>query len=269
MQFRSVRSHIFRAGVWATSTGLLLGLTLACSNEAAESQAQSNTAGEGGEGAEGGSGGGDDRVPMGGSTEPSPVMVDASIADSAADAGGEDAKDAGNLVPAIMGAGYGGIRTISFDDGLTWKTLAIANRRNADDENLIRGVGYVGGVWIAVGWKVFRSVDGRQWTEADLPGGWYDCVSESNGKIIVKTIRSDYGGQNGDTLSSSDQGRTWQEVRANKPVCNYTPKPFPAGNALVRGRGGIERSTDQGKTWKKVFEDCCWVETFAAGRAAR
>lgn len=134
-------------------------------------------------------------------------------------------KDAGpsNLVPVVAAYGYGALRAFSYDGGKTWPLRTINDPRGGDDDNLIRGMAFANGTWIAAGWKIFISRDGaRTWSEisADrVPGGWYDCVNYKDGKWIVKVIRPDYGGQNGDVISSSDNGATWRDD-AQSITCN-------------------------------------------------
>jgi len=176
-----------------------------------------------------------------------------------------------NLKPAIMAAGYGALRLVSFDDGKTWRNRKVLNPNGGDDNNLIRAVNYVNGVWLAVGWKIFRSEDGLNWTEIDdktVPGGWYDCVTYDPAKQIwiVKTVRADRGGQNGGAIISKDAGKTW----TNSPAptrCDRQPMPFNTGTAQLRSawRGKIERASGGGFT--QVLVDCCGVEMFARGMA--
>jgi hypothetical protein len=176
-----------------------------------------------------------------------------------------------NLKPAIMAAGYGGIRVVSFDDGKTWRNRKVEDPNGGDDGNLIRAINYVNGVWIGAGWKIFRSEDGLSWTqisESTVPGGWYDCVTYDEAKQIwiVKVVRADAGGQNGGAVISKDAGKTW--VNSKEPTrCDRQPVPYNTGTAQLRSawKGKIERSSGGGFT--QVLQDCCSVEMFARGMA--
>lgn len=237
--------------------------------------------------AEGGAGGADGQSDQGGQGG-SPAKSDAGAQPAAAGKGGDgqhdaaaDKKDAptdatgpdvrvlpAGLKPAIVAAGYGAFRAMSFDGGKTWKNRVVVNPNGGDDGNLIRAINYVEGMWVAAGWKIFLSEDGITWTEVNdqvVPGGWYDCVTSKDGRIIVKTIRSDYGGQNGGATYSDDRGKTWKEAKF-ATQCFNPPKPFVGEGFWLRSDGGILRSTN-GSTWQKVLQDCCGVEAFANGMA--
>jgi len=159
------------------------------------------------------------------------------------------------LVPAVMAVGYGGLRVMT-TDGSTWINRVINNPNGGDDYDLIRGVSYVGGQWIAVGWKLFLSPDGRPGTwreigEKETPGGWYDCVTEKADKLIVKVIRPDRGGQNGAAIWSVDGGKKW--TNAMGPTNCFKQTMVDLGTVKLRlNNSVVEKSTD-GKTWTKVL----------------
>jgi hypothetical protein len=71
-------------------------------------------------------------------------------------------------VPALIGVGYGGIRIVSRDGGSTWGDRASFSANGGDDENLLRAVVYGKGKWIATGWKLVTSNDGKVWTDHGL-----------------------------------------------------------------------------------------------------
>lgn len=176
-----------------------------------------------------------------------------------------------NLKPAIIAAGYGALRLVSFDGGRTWKNRVVNNPNGGDDNNLIRAITYADGLWVAVGWKIFLSEDGVKWTEipdSTVPGGWYDCATFQDGMHIVKTIRADRGGQNGPAIFSKDRGKTWQEAKFTTR-CTPPSQPLPDETASLRSawKGKIERATS-GSNWQTVHTDCCSVSMFAKGFAA-
>ncbi len=71
-------------------------------------------------------------------------------------------------VPALIGVGYGGIRIASRDGGNTWGDRASFSVNGGDDENLLRAVVYGKGKWLATGWKLVTSNDGKAWTDHGL-----------------------------------------------------------------------------------------------------
>jgi hypothetical protein len=68
-------------------------------------------------------------------------------------------------VLGILGAGYGGLRIVSRDGGLSWGSRASIAANGGDDDNLIGAVAYGKGRWIATGWKLWSSDDGVTWTD--------------------------------------------------------------------------------------------------------
>lgn len=74
------------------------------------------------------------------------------------------------MVPGIIAVGYGGLRIVSRDQGLTWGDRAFEVANGGDDEALLRAVTYGKGLWIATGWKYWTSPDGVDWTDHGLLG---------------------------------------------------------------------------------------------------
>lgn len=74
------------------------------------------------------------------------------------------------MVPGIITVGYGGIRIVSRDQGLTWGDRASEVANGGDDEVLLRAVTYGKGLWIATGWKYWTSPNGVDWTDHGLVG---------------------------------------------------------------------------------------------------
>ena len=72
------------------------------------------------------------------------------------------------MVPGIITVGYGGIRIVSRDQGLTWGDRAFDAANGGDDESLLRAVTYGKGLWIATGWKYWTSPNGVDWTSHGL-----------------------------------------------------------------------------------------------------
>jgi len=70
--------------------------------------------------------------------------------------------------PALIGVGYGGLRIVSRDGGMTWGDRASFKANGGDDQDLLRAVVYGKGLWIATGWKLVTSSNGKTWTDHGL-----------------------------------------------------------------------------------------------------
>lgn len=226
--------------------------------------------GAGTDGDSGGGGGREDAAAAGGAGGMAPsTTFDAGAAGS----GSDPAKDAGATKPpstgasdqALIAVGYGGLRLFSLDGGRTWGKRVIIDPDGGDDENLIRGAGHGDGVWVAVGWKIFTSEDGRSWNEISeetVPGTWYDCVNYQDGKFIVQRTRDGFS----DHIESTDRGRTWRKGTGNarcESQARGTNKPtfkFGGSQLSTGWRGKILLDG------KVVYTDpCCQIRNFEAG----
>ncbi|MCG5051810.1 MAG: glycoside hydrolase [Myxococcales bacterium] len=166
---------------------------------------------------------------------------------------------------AVIAVGYGGLRMFSTDGGRTWGKRVVLDPDGGDDRNLLRGAGYGDGVWVAVGWKIFTSEDGKTWTEIHddvVPGSWYDCVNYKDGKFIVQRIRDGYS----DHLVSTDRGKTWQKGTGSarcEGLAKGDAKPVfktDAGSLSTGWRGKITLDD------KTIYTDsCCHVRNFEQG----
>ncbi|MFO0722750.1 MAG: hypothetical protein U1E65_03125 [Myxococcota bacterium] len=144
--------------------------------------------------------------------EPSPdaMTVDAGAAADAMslDVGGGTgdaaAPEAGTLV--VVAVGYGNRRTSTFD-GRQWGDDQVVDPSGGDDNNLLRGVGYAGGRFVAVGGggqgQSWTSDDGRTWSNhvTALRAFLSDAVY-GNGVWVA-------AGGNGLRLVSTDQAQSW------------------------------------------------------------
>jgi len=202
---------------------------------------------------------------MGGSS----VDTGGTVAGAGGAGGGDGRPNAGNddpedgRVPAIFGAGYGGLRVLSLAEGKTWTRRAIKNPNGGDDENLIRAVGYGDGVFLGVGWKIFRSEDGKSWSEIDkgtVPGTWFDCVEYRDGQFIVKRIRA---GQKPEVIVSADRGKTWR-FGDKSTSCRRPGISVPGLKIWRQHKGKIFRSENDGPA-QLVSQECCNIQGFVSG----
>jgi hypothetical protein len=64
-----------------------------------------------------------------------------------------------------VAVGYSGRRIRSTDLGLTWTDDQTLENNGGDDPDLFRAVPFGNDVFVAAGWKIFTSPDGKTWQE--------------------------------------------------------------------------------------------------------
>jgi len=85
--------------------------------------------------------------------------------------------------PTFVAVGYGGVRVRSTDLGKTW-TDSQRLGGGGDDQYLLRAVAYGNGVFVAAGWQIHTSPDGKTWTARTNPNKqWLGGVKYGNGKF--------------------------------------------------------------------------------------
>lgn len=108
--------------------------------------------------------------------------------------------------PVLVAVGYGNRRTSTFD-GVTWGDDQVVDPNGGDDNNLLRGVGFAEGRFVAVGGggegQSWVSDDGRSWHHhvTALRAFLSDAVY-GNGRWVA-------AGGNGVRLYSVDRGESW------------------------------------------------------------
>jgi len=149
--------------------------------------------------------------------------------------------------PLFVGVGYGMRRSYSLD-GETWMDGEFAQPQG-DDENLLRGVGFDHGRFMAVGNRVQYSDDGETWTD-----GSYTENSFLSDVVYLNGVWVAAGG-NGARASSSDDGETF--VSRGSYIEGHF-RGIAAGNgvAIAVGHGygsladqGLYAVTSDGITW--------------------
>jgi hypothetical protein len=164
------------------------------------------------------------------------------------DAGPADA-GSGTLVAVVVG--YGG-RRVTSTDGLTWDHFQQINPNGADDTDLLRGVGFGAGTFVAVGNRTFTSPDGIVWTERSPTSNFLSTAVYLNGAFVA-------AGGNGYRVRSLDLGVTWQDPTGYQAI-HY--RDLVAGNGVVVAVGhtyggaaveGVIAVTADGKTWNEVM----------------
>ena len=144
--------------------------------------------------------------------------------------------------PTFVAVGYAGRRIRSVDGGMTWtddQTLG----GGGDDEFLLRAVGFGKGVFVALGWKILSSPDGKTWTEQPNPQHqWLGGVQFGGGSFLAT---GGYG-----YCASSGDGLTWQ-------ACKSIPNN-EASRSLAFGAGKFVTATDPGN-WFASSSGDAWT----------
>jgi len=174
-------------------------------------------------------------------------------AESAADAASRDASiDAAidapksNWVPSIVGVGYGGLRVVSRDNGLTWKNKVELASGGGDDQDLLRGIAYGNGRWVTVGWRVFTSADGAVTWQEQTPAqgcGLMEGVAFGAGHFI---------GSCGTDAYESTDSVTWTHVATVGDTGGHTYLFFQGGKFYSSGDSMRSYSSPDGHTWTEL-----------------
>lgn len=157
-----------------------------------------------------------------------------------------------------VAVGWGGRRTSSVD-GRAWQHEQAEAHPGGDDNNLLRGVGYGNGLFVAVGGgpniRMLVTRDGRTWTKPSYPGGqWLGGVAYGNGVWVA------VGGL-GRRMVSSD-GMTWRD--AGGTGSHLRAVAFANGRFVAAG-SGMCTSTVDGQTWTRATSCGSGAERVAGG----
>jgi hypothetical protein len=153
--------------------------------------------------------------------------------------------------PLLVAVGYGRRRLIS-RDGMTWTNDVVVDPNGGDDNNLLRGVGWGDGRFIAVGGaaqgRTLASVDGVAWNvEVTGISSFLSDVDFGNGVWVA-------AGGNGLRVRSLDHGASWVDAT---PYYSGHFRGLAFGNGVfvavghtygARTVGLVARSTD-GRMW--------------------
>lgn len=182
--------------------------------------------------------------------------ADASLGDGGRDSGPPDAgrADSGGVdpdgdaavpsgTPMFVIAGYQRGRAYSLDLGLTWHLAepGLMGPPNSDDDYVLSGVSYGKGLFVAVGWEIWTSPDGRMWKQRQNPGTqWLGSVNFALDMFVG-------AGGNGFSAYSAD-GITWMKGEDRNSDASDT-SAFGDGAFMAATKDGRWwRSTD-GKSW--------------------
>ena len=214
-----------------------------------ENGGQPGGGGDGGRmgGAMGGSGG------TAGSPPAAGAMGAAGVSGTAGAAGSSAAGDTPppGWVPAAMAVGYAGNRSLTRDYGQTWTNKTQLAAGGGDDENLLRGVAFGRGKWVAVGWKHLVSEDGATWT----------VVKRQNGCGLMEDIAYGNGvflGICGDNAHTSTDGIEFSQGSKIGGTGGHTYVWFGNGLFVASGDGGASFSSPDGKKWTPMAQRRVW-----------
>jgi hypothetical protein len=158
------------------------------------------------------------------------------------DAGAHDGS-AGGDVPTFVVVGYAGLRAVSYDLGVSWKHKQTLSEVAADDTNLLRGVTFAQGLFVAVGHKIFTSPTGETWSRREHPeddSQWLGDVEYGNDRFVAS------GGYGYSAISLD--GLSWDRGGDH---ATEAMRSLAFGDGVFMGRtdpGNWWRTTD-GETW--------------------
>lgn len=201
----------------------------------------------------GGEGEGEDNDPVGGSPMVTSGGSSAGGEGTGGALGGASATGGGGSDPTgtsvIVAVGYSGIKMRSLDGGITWGEAQIDPQvgvqedpecdpettdckllcSGGDDRCLLRHVTFAEGLFVAVGWKIFTSADGFEWTERTVEGQqWMGGVQYGNDLWLAV-------GGCGDSVSSLD-GISWNDAANVSEGCGHV-RDLAYGNGVFVATG--------------------------------
>ena len=163
--------------------------------------------------------------------------------------GGAPDADLATSPGVFVAVGYGGRRVRSIDRGLTWTDDQQLSASGGNDFELLYTVAWGGGKFLALGWRVMISDDGKTWNDlgtAPLQDWVSSAVYTGNGFVGI--------GGYGLRVISPD-GNTWTEHKIdNVPARSHDGLAFGAmlgGRIVATNNDGVRTySTDGGLSWQ-------------------
>jgi hypothetical protein len=177
-------------------------------------------------------------------------------AGGASAAGGSAGANATGGSNAIVAVGYGGLRIVSHDLGITWQDESHWGESGGDDNNLLRSIAYGNGVWVAGGWRYVTSTDGVKWTDhgmtvdavAAVPCNIIESIAFGQGRFV---------GACGDNLVWSTDGLAWKKLGPTPGIKGHPWIVFDPGTSRFAVTGDNSKSfvsADMGATWTELTE---------------
>ncbi|HWB82139.1 MAG TPA: hypothetical protein VG755_44555 [Nannocystaceae bacterium] len=175
------------------------------------------------------------------STSSNPTTTTTVGDESSTSAGDDESSSTGEPADTIaVAVGYG-TRRVRSDDGLTWTDFVEVNPDGGDDDELLRGIGWGDGIFLAVGGAgagfSMRSFDGITWQdETHTLNSFVSDVAWQGGTFVA-------GGGNGLRVRSLDGGVTWQD-QTEYFAGHY--RAIAAGNGIFVAVGHTYGDTNDG-----------------------
>jgi hypothetical protein len=157
-------------------------------------------------------------------------------------------------VKAIIGVGYGGIRIVSRDGGLSWGSRASEAPSGGDDHDLLRAVAYGKGRWIASGWRLFSSDDGIEWTDH----GYFQEDGIIPDKVIIEGLayKDGYfyaaGDGNPSRIYRSEDGLEWSRHGSIGDTVKHTGLTYRGGVFVSYGDSETSYRSADGLSWEEM-----------------
>lgn len=151
-----------------------------------------------------------------------------------------------------IGVGNWGFRS-STSDGQTWHTEQNPSTGDDHSPDLLRGVAYGDGVFLAVGGDqnsmVMRTTDGVNWEEdlAPFGGQWLGGAAYGNGRWIA-------AGGVGFAIYSDDGGLNWSELEG-LPFSHIRTMAFADGTFIGTGDDGLIITSSDGESFTERRQD--------------
>jgi hypothetical protein len=173
-----------------------------------------------------------------------------------AGSGGETEEIPSGYVKAVIGVGYGGIRIVSRDGGLSWGDRVYAAPNGGDDDDLLRAVVYGKGRWIATGWKLMTSDDGLEWEDH----GKFNQGIIDDEQIIEGLAYKDgyfYAGGDGNPsrIYRSADGVEWSHFGEIGDTVKHTGLTYRGGLFVSYGDSKTSYSSSDGLNWTDMNLD--------------
>jgi hypothetical protein len=162
----------------------------------------------------------------------------------------------------IIGVGYGGIRILSRDGGLTWGERKSIAASGGDDENLIRAITYGKGRWVAMGWNLWTSDDGLEW---DDRGRLDDGILSPNPIIEGLAYKDGYfyaaGDGNPSRIFRSADGLAWEPFGRGGDTVKHTGLAYRGGLFVSFGDSHTSYQSTDALNWTEMpMEDATYCE---------
>ncbi len=174
--------------------------------------------------------------------------------------GGEEGGGPPGQVPGIVAVGYGGLRIVSRDDGLTW-TDRVTDGAVDDIGTNLWSVAWGAGRWvIAGGSRLLISTDGVAWTDASDSMPFHSCagVAFFQGEFWLGCAPFDEG-----WVFRSADGASWGEGVSLGQEFLYRVHLLAGGGKLVaHDNSGTTLQTNDGTEWTALDLS---VPAFCAG----